>query len=368
MRWPRRAPQVVVGLTLAAVLGLAAPAAPAAAQDVSGEEPPPPAATPAGPSGVAALLDDRAILDRLELRVAGLPPAPVGLVYRVWLRSDDETLAEAAGELSVDANGEAAMAWSEPGGEALFVAYSQVLVTLERAAPAAQPGTLVLGGRVDPGALTQFRRLLVRWPDSRYGTASLQGLRQLVANTTLQAAVLREAAANADLAAMRRKAEHLVNLVEGSHGAYAGDLDGDGRAEDPGDGVGLLPYLWGALMQTQFGWAVAVDERVADESLAVQPALRYALAWAGFVRDTGSELAQTTEVSRARELAGHLSTAVGRITAAVDPRDDEALRQEIAAQELAPAYESALGLLHVALLPPASQATAAGGAPEGKGG
>ena len=100
---------------------------------------------------------------------------------------------------------------------------------------------------MDPGALTQLRRLLMRWPDLRYGTASLQGLRQLTTNAEAQAAVQREAAANGDPVAMRRKAEHLVNLVEGSRGASAGDLDGDGRAEDPGDGVGWLPYIYSAL-------------------------------------------------------------------------------------------------------------------------
>ena len=201
----------------------------------------PPVATPTGPVGVASLVDDRSVLDRLEVRVSGLASPPVGSTYRVWLRSDDRELVDVAGDLVLDERGEAALTWSQPAGEALFITYSEVIVTLESGGGG--PGPVTLSGRVDPGALTHFRRLLVRWPDSRYGTASLQGLRQLTTNAEAQAAVLREAAANGDAVAMRRKAEHLVNLVEGSRGASAGDLDGEGRAEDPGDGVGWLPYI-----------------------------------------------------------------------------------------------------------------------------
>ena len=307
---------------------------------------------PTGPFGLAALLDDRAILDRLELRLSGLSPAPDGSAYRVWLRSDDLSLVQPAGDVPIDANGDGLFAWTQPAGEALFIQFSEILVTLEPGAPGLQPGPIVLRGQVDPGALTQLRRLLVRWPDSRYGTASLQGLRQLTANTVVQAAVLREAATTGDLVGMRRKAEHLVNLVEGSRGAGFGDLDGDGRAEDPGDGVGLLPYMWGALTQTQFAWAGAVDEQVAEASLSVQPPLRFALDWVGFVRDSGLELTQTQDPARARELAGHLLTAVQRIAATVDPGTDPTLVQMAGQREFNPAYQTALGLVQVALLPP----------------
>ena len=44
-----------------------------------------------------------------------------------------------------------------------------------------------------------------------------------------------------DLAAMRRAAEGMVNLIAGPTGQQAGDLDGDGTATNPGDGFGLLP-------------------------------------------------------------------------------------------------------------------------------
>jgi len=362
-------------VTLLAVCALALPL-PAAARAPFQEppempvpaEPAEPAQPPAptGPLGFAALLDDRSILDRLELRLSGLTPPPPGATYRVWLRSDDLALAEAAGDLPVDETGTAVLAYTQPAGEALFTAFSQVLVTLESGPPAKQPGPIVLAGAVDTGAITQFRRLLVRWPDSRYGTASLQGLRQLALNARFQAAVLREAAVNGDLPGMRRKAEHLVNLVEGSRGGSFGDLDGNGRAEDPGDGVGLIPYIWGALTQTQFAWATAADDQIAQASLAVQPPLQYALAWAGFVRDAGVELTRAQDPGGGPELSEHLFTAIQRIIAAVDPGQDTDLRALLAETDLTPAYQSALSLIQVPLVPPAAT-TVVSSTPGGSG-
>ena len=318
-----------------------------------------PVAAQEGVTGSVALLDDRGVLDRVELRVSGLAQPPEGSVYRAWLRSDDQTLVELIGEIGFTGPAEGVLAWSQPAGETLLMQFSEILVTLESGPRAAQlgAGRVVLHARVDSGALTHVRRLLVRWPDSRYGTASLQGLRQQSASLRLHSAILREAAVNGDLAGMRRKAEHLVNLIEGSTGALFGDHDRDGRAEDPGDGVGLLPYAWGALTHTQFAWAAAVDERVAEASLAVQPPVRFGLAWAGFVRDVGLELTRTEDVGRARELAGHLFTAAERISAAIDPQSDPALRRILETQEMTPAYESALALLHLPLTP-ASAVTA----------
>ena len=309
---------------------------------------------PPVPVGIAALVDGASILDRIELRLSGLTPAPPGAAYRVWLRSDDQALVVPAGDVTLDESGAGAFGWSQPAGESLFIQFSEVLVTLETGARGAQPGPIVLRGQVDAGALSQFRRLLVRWPDSRYGTASLQGLRQLSASAHVHAVILREAAATGDLIAMRRKAEHLVNLMEGTRGATFGDHDGDRRAEDPGDGVGFLPYAWGALTQTQFAWAGAADEQVAEASLAVQPAVRFALAWAGFARDTGLELAQTRDAALAYDLAGHLFTAVQRLASAIDPGQDAALRQMGEERELVPAYDTGLTLVQVALLPPGS--------------
>ncbi|MEM8863335.1 MAG: hypothetical protein AAGD96_33915, partial [Chloroflexota bacterium] len=52
-----------------------------------------------------------------------------------------------------------------------------------------------------------------------------------------------ESLAANDLAGARRHAEHTINILEGEFGENFGDLDGDGQAQNPGNGVGVMTYL-----------------------------------------------------------------------------------------------------------------------------
>ena len=71
-------------------------------------------------------------------------------------------------------------------------------------------------------------------------SAPLLELRQLGADLFVHAVELRDAVDRRSLPAVKRHAEHLINLVEGEEGLRYGDNDADGHLEDPGDGVGLL--------------------------------------------------------------------------------------------------------------------------------
>jgi plastocyanin len=74
-------------------------------------------------------------------------------------------------------------------------------------------------------------------------SAPLLEFRQLGADLYVHAVELDDANARNSLAATKRHAEHLINLIEGQKGLDYGDSDGDGRLEDPGDGIGLLARL-----------------------------------------------------------------------------------------------------------------------------
>jgi plastocyanin len=73
--------------------------------------------------------------------------------------------------------------------------------------------------------------------------APLLEFRQLGADLYVHAVELDDAEARASLAAVKRHAEHLINLIEGEEGLHYGDNDIDGHLEDPGDGIGLLARL-----------------------------------------------------------------------------------------------------------------------------
>jgi hypothetical protein len=302
----------------------------------------------------ASLGDEQTSLDRLDVHLTALAD-PAGATYRVWLRSDDQQVVLRAGDVTLGENGTGVLTYRQPAGESLLIQYSEVLLTLEPGEVGEAPGPIVLRGAIDPGTLVQARRLLARWPDSRYGTGSIQGLRRLADLARIHVGVLAEASAAGDLDTMRRKGEHLVNLVEGQQGQFFGDHNSDGRAEDPGDGVGFLPYAWGAITQTQFAWANATDDQVAAEALDVQAPVRFALSWAGFVRDAGMELASTRDLAQAREMAGHLQRAADRLAAAIDPAGDPALQQTLAdftGGALLPAYAEAQALVRIPLVLP----------------
>jgi len=69
---------------------------------------------------------------------------------------------------------------------------------------------------------------------------ALDGQAQLVAD---HADLMRQEVAAGNHGEVRRHAEHVVNIIGGEQGAQFGDLDGDGAAQNPGDGVGVLVYL-----------------------------------------------------------------------------------------------------------------------------
>lgn len=98
-------------------------------------------------------------------------------------------------------------------------------------------------------------------------SAPLAELRQLGADLYVHAFELDDAVARGSEAAVRRHAEHLINLVEGDTGLHYGDNDIDGRIEDPGDGTGLLARL-DAVAASVDDPAVAADAAAARDELA----------------------------------------------------------------------------------------------------
>jgi plastocyanin/uncharacterized membrane protein YozB (DUF420 family) len=78
---------------------------------------------------------------------------------------------------------------------------------------------------------------------STVASAPLLEFRQLGADLYVHAVELEDAQTRGSLPAVKRHAEHLVNLIEGAQGPHYGDIDANGHLEDPGDGVGLLARL-----------------------------------------------------------------------------------------------------------------------------
>ena len=89
------------------------------------------AAAPSAVTGSARLVDDRSVLDRLEVRVPNLPPAPPGTRYLVWLRSEDQSRVEFAGELEPEADAVNYFDLLATYGEAFYVLSGEELGPME---------------------------------------------------------------------------------------------------------------------------------------------------------------------------------------------------------------------------------------------
>jgi plastocyanin len=244
-------PTPIVGPTITPI-----PATPSAAPSPASAEAPtatlaptvaptevPVAATPtAAPqaSGLVLWHDQTLLNDALSVVAKGLPAPPDGQVYAAWLVGGDRRLA--LGKLAPTGSGDLSLTYASPAHVNLLANWDQVFVAQEAAAGGSQgSGNVILSGALPPQALVHVRHLLVSFAGTPAKLGFLLGLRQQTDILLQHAQFLKDAFDQESLALERLHGEHIVNLIEGSKGPHYGDLDGDGRVDNPGDGFGVLP-------------------------------------------------------------------------------------------------------------------------------
>jgi hypothetical protein len=143
----------------------------------------------------------------------------------------------------------------------------------------------------------------------------VDGLRSETEELERQTRLLVAAEATGDPAGVRRKAEHIFNLVAGAADPQFGDLDRDGRVQNAGDGYGLLPN------GDQAGYIQAVRtaaETVArsaeqprsrqDDAAAVRTAAENVQLWATEARAVSLALTRATDLRSTARPIGRLVT------------------------------------------------------------
>jgi hypothetical protein len=196
-------------------------------------------------NGTAGFRDNLATADRFVLALSGMSDAPEGQLYVGWLLGEDSSLIN-VGELDVKGNGTVSLTWNSPDSENLLGRFTRFQVTLETTAGGDAPnGPVVVAGSLEAETLATARRLFLRnadEPDTPLDTAFAAGLNAQtdVAVQHVQNAI--NAAAIGARPEMRSHLEHVINIIEGAVGPRFGDHDGNGNAENPGDGFGVLGY------------------------------------------------------------------------------------------------------------------------------
>ena len=196
------------------------------------------------PHGSVTWRDEVQNNDALQVSAEDLPSLANDSVYAAWLQGKDQNLF--LGVLGTEATGAQAHAQSltfvAPDHANLLDGFERVTIARTKRAEAssAKPTDAVLAGALPEEALTQVRYVLVSVPATPKQIGFALGLRQQSDVVLLHAQFLRDAVNENNLANLQFHAEHLVNIIEGEQGEHYGDLNGNGKVENPGDGFGLL--------------------------------------------------------------------------------------------------------------------------------
>ena len=231
-----------------------------------------------------------------------LEPLPDGFVYEAWLIGPEvEPLSLGLVETT---DGEASLIFDDPSGAALLGRFDGFVVTLEPdPGPPAMSDGRVYAAQIKPETLSRLVVFNDVWRGAPLSPTLLDGLLMQAHHFSSHLGFALDGLNANNLPEAQVHAEHTINIIVGRESADYGDWNGDGRTENPGDEVGLLPYL--LILSDAMGAAAAAPD--ADAAT--------------------------------RETAGAAQTAIER--AALDVNDALRLFQRIAAAD---AIEEALPL------------------------
>lgn len=210
--------------------------------------------------GLMAFLDnEQARAGSFQLTIAEAGSPADGSHYALWLDDDPAPIFLGAIEPGSGIN------FDGDGFENLLALYNRAFITVEPddhngEVPSGDP---VFVGFVAPASLDHIRRLMAASPDSPGQEGYLVGAEGQALLAIEHGGFLSESLAAGNLANARLHAEHVNNILVGEESDAFGDLDGDGLAQNPGDGFGLITYLENAREHAQ----LAADADGASEEV-----------------------------------------------------------------------------------------------------
>jgi serine/threonine protein kinase len=180
---------------------------------------------------------------KLTASIPNIEPAPEGFVYMAWLimtDRDDINLGDI-----VLSDQELMVQFEEPSGANLLSDFEEFIISLEPTSetqPETYSNTIFLA-KVFPETIQRLQLLEDVAGNKPFSSSLLNGL---IAQSAHHDNHLNNAvnSINSDsLDGGKSHSEHVINIIEGREGEMYGDWNENGRTENPGDDVGLLPYL-----------------------------------------------------------------------------------------------------------------------------
>lgn len=248
----------------------------------------PAAELPLHASGKVVLSDKALRNDRVYIAIDGLPPPKPGQIYAAWLIGQTNNLP--LGALQASDGDTLAVTYISPDKTNLL-GYERVYITsVPEAAAPTDLANVIMTGTLPAQALVHIRHLLLNVEDTPKQIGFALGLRQEANEVSRRADMLGQALEAGDLADVRRRAEQLINAIEGAQGQHYGDGDGNGQVSNPGDGFGLLEN------GQQIGYLKGVTEHAALAA-AAPGASEASKSYAAAIKTTGEVVRElVTEV------------------------------------------------------------------------
>ncbi|HEY4688877.1 MAG TPA: DUF420 domain-containing protein [Anaerolineae bacterium] len=285
----------------------------------------PPSPTPAEVTGIAAVVDANAFSDRLNIELFNVPPVPFDAPYSGWLVGNDGEFRLNVGTLQVGPDGRVKESFTSPLGENLLANYDEFIVAHDAGDELTPTSHIPFSAVVPKGARPALRALLVSVSDTPENAGYLVGLRQQAELVSEHVSLTDLALGTQDIEGIHRHAEHLINILEGLHGRHFGDVDGDGRVLNPGDGYGLLStasgpgYVESVVQHAQTALeAPDATEQVKLHAQHVLIGAKNAGPWADQLDEKALELASVQDIATAQALLAEMRDLADKLLNGVD--------------------------------------------------
>lgn len=205
--------------------------------------PTPTPATVAQQVGRARFLSTVSRLDTVNLQLAGIEAAPTGKHYEGWLIGDSGN-SQSIGIFAPDANGNVDFVYTDPEERNLAATYPGFRASLEPDfgdSPEISQ-EVIFEGAVNSAIVPLVREAILRSPETPLRSL-LDGLETETDLGRDHLGFAHSGLINGNLADGLNHTEHVMNILTGSADPRFGDKNGDGQAQNPGDGLGVLGYL-----------------------------------------------------------------------------------------------------------------------------
>ncbi|MBK8022755.1 MAG: serine/threonine protein kinase [Chloroflexi bacterium] len=182
--------------------------------------------------------------DTVNLRADDFAPAPAGRQYTAWLLNTETDATLLLGTIRLDPLGAGTVSYTSEDGASLPTLYNAVVITAEEAPGDGPSNSVVYSGSVPVVVPAALRQILFESPEGLPPRGDATVNSSLIDGAIGEANIAKQhaglAAGATSVGSMKSHAEHTINILRGQEAQE--DLDGNGRADNPGRGFGV-PYF-----------------------------------------------------------------------------------------------------------------------------